>query len=66
MPAEVDPELLQQLESMGFPTQRSIRALYFSKATDPDTAVNWLVEHEGDMDIDDPLLVPKVRIGWTS
>lgn len=50
---------------MGGPTaftrNRSIRAIYFSKAvTTVEAAVNWLLEHDTEPDIDEPLLVKKV------
>ncbi|MEW5312464.1 MAG: hypothetical protein WDW38_004097 [Sanguina aurantia] len=57
--AKVDEALLKELQDMGFGEARSVRAIYHSGATDLTTAANWLVEHEGDADIDEPLLVSK-------
>lgn len=58
--AEVDPKLLAEMEEMGFPRNRAVRAIWHSKATTSiEAAVNWVVEHEADMDIDEPLMVSK-------
>ncbi|GLJ47744.1 hypothetical protein SUGI_1008380 [Cryptomeria japonica] len=51
--AEVNKELLAELESMGFPTARATRALHFSGNTSIEAAINWVVEHENDPDIDE-------------
>lgn len=40
---------------------RAVRALHFSGAPGVEGAVAWIMEHEGDADLDDPLLVPKAR-----
>uniref|UniRef100_A0A0D6R2D7 UBA domain-containing protein n=1 Tax=Araucaria cunninghamii TaxID=56994 RepID=A0A0D6R2D7_ARACU len=55
---EVNKELLKELESMGFPIARATRALHFSGNTDIEAAVNWVVEHENDPDIDQMPMVP--------
>ncbi|GMP55565.1 hypothetical protein CsSME_00020341 [Camellia sinensis var. sinensis] len=54
---EVDQKLLEELEGMGFPKARAIRALHYSGNTSLEAAVNWVVEHENDADIDE---LPKV------
>lgn len=56
---EVNPELLKELQGMGFGTNRATRALHFSGGEALEAAVNWIMEHESDADIDEPLLVPK-------
>lgn len=61
VPVEVDAEMLSGLQDMGFPENRSKRAIHFSGASTVEGAINWLVEHEGDEDIDDPLFVPKAK-----
>ncbi|KAL6343161.1 hypothetical protein AAG906_020950 [Vitis piasezkii] len=43
---------------MGFPTARATRALHYSGNTSLEAAVNWVVEHENDSDIDEMPLVP--------
>ncbi|KAJ9701171.1 hypothetical protein PVL29_006492 [Vitis rotundifolia] len=55
---EVDKKLLEELEAMGFPTARATRALHYSGNTSLEAAVNWVVEHENDSDIDEMPLVP--------
>ncbi|XP_060671892.1 uncharacterized protein LOC107422507 isoform X2 [Ziziphus jujuba] len=55
---EVDKKLLEELEGMGFPTARATRALHYSGNTSLEDAVNWVVEHENDNDIDEMPLVP--------
>jgi uncharacterized UBP type Zn finger protein len=60
VPVEVSPQLLQELLAMGFGEARAARALHFSGNSALDGAISWLEEHEGDADLDEPLLVPKV------
>ncbi|KAI3440824.1 uncharacterized protein J3R85_003056 [Psidium guajava] len=55
---EVDKKLLEELEAMGFSTARATRALHFSGNTSVEAAVNWVVEHEEDPEIDQMPLVP--------
>ncbi|KAK7400101.1 hypothetical protein VNO78_11301 [Psophocarpus tetragonolobus] len=55
---EVDKKLLEELESMGFSTARATRALHYSGNAGLEAAVNWIVEHENDPDIDQMPLVP--------
>ncbi|XP_048226979.1 vicilin-like seed storage protein At2g18540 [Ricinus communis] len=54
----VDQKLLEELEEMGFPKARATRALHYSGNASLETAVNWIVEHENDADIDEMPLVP--------
>ena len=60
VPAVVDEALLKELEAMGFPVARGIRALHFSGNSTVEGAINWLEAHEADLDLDEPLLVKKV------
>ncbi|KAK4768537.1 hypothetical protein SAY87_003678 [Trapa incisa] len=55
---EVDKKLLEELESMGFSLARATRALHFSGNASVEAAVNWVVEHEDDPEIDQMPLVP--------
>lgn len=55
---EVDKKLLEELEAMGFPVARATRALHFSGNASIEAAINWVVEHENDSDIDQMPLVP--------
>ncbi|KXZ44062.1 hypothetical protein GPECTOR_74g676 [Gonium pectorale] len=60
VPAEVPEALLKEMEEMGFGRNRSIRAIWFSKAvTSVEAAVNWLLENDSDPSLDEPLLVSK-------
>lgn len=55
---EVDKQLLEEIEGMGFPHVRAIRALHFSGSSSIEAAINWIVEHESDPDIDEMPMVP--------
>ncbi|KAJ8447232.1 hypothetical protein Cgig2_030463 [Carnegiea gigantea] len=55
---EVDKKLLEELEGMEFSTARATRALHCSGNTSLEAAVNWIVEHENDPDIDEMPMVP--------
>eukprot|EP00959_Pyramimonas_sp_CCMP1952_P354894 7434142-Pyramimonas_sp.AAC.1 len=59
VPVTVDEDLLKQLEEMGFGRNRATRAIHFTGTNTLEQAVNWIVEHEADADIDEPLLLPK-------
>ena len=39
---------------------RAIRALHATGTDNIEQAITWIVEHEGDSEIDEPLMVPKV------
>ncbi|XP_057534779.1 uncharacterized protein LOC130813079 [Amaranthus tricolor] len=55
---EVDKNLLEKLEEMGFSLACSTRALHYSGNTNLEDAINWIIEHENDSDIDQMPLVP--------
>ncbi|KAL2923361.1 UBX domain-containing protein 1 [Bienertia sinuspersici] len=55
---EVDKKLLEELEGMGFSMARATRALHCSGNSSLEGAVNWIVEHENDADIDQMPMVP--------
>jgi hypothetical protein len=59
---EVPAAVLATLVEMGFGENRATRALYATGTDTTEVAVNWIMEHEGDADIDTPLLVPKNKI----
>ena len=46
--------------SMNGPCCRATRALYFSGTTNIEQVIQWIVDHENDPDLEQPLLVPKV------
>lgn len=60
VPVQVDEQQLKELTEMGFGEARAARALHCSGGGGVEAAVAWLAEHEGDADLDEPLLVPKV------
>eukprot|EP00197_Chlamydomonas_leiostraca_P003967 CAMPEP_0202869798 /NCGR_PEP_ID=MMETSP1391-20130828/13304_1 /ASSEMBLY_ACC=CAM_ASM_000867 /TAXON_ID=1034604 /ORGANISM="Chlamydomonas leiostraca, Strain SAG 11-49" /LENGTH=316 /DNA_ID=CAMNT_0049550181 /DNA_START=6 /DNA_END=956 /DNA_ORIENTATION=- len=53
----VDADIVKELEGMGFGHNRAVRAVYHSGGGGAEAAVQWLMDHEGDADIDAPLLV---------
>lgn len=55
----INPSILQQLKDMGFSEERSKKALYVN-SMNPSRAMEWLLEHEEDADIDDPLTPQQV------
>ncbi|KAL2319266.1 hypothetical protein Fmac_028235 [Flemingia macrophylla] len=54
---KVNEKLLEDLEVMGFPKARATRALHYSGNSCLEDAVNWIVDHENDIDIDEMPLV---------
>uniref|UniRef100_A0A093VLV7 ubiquitinyl hydrolase 1 n=1 Tax=Talaromyces marneffei PM1 TaxID=1077442 RepID=A0A093VLV7_TALMA len=52
-----NPELVQQLASMGFSQVRCENALYATGNSDLESAMNWLLAHLDDPDIDKPVSV---------
>ncbi|KAJ1972760.1 ubiquitin C-terminal hydrolase Ubp14 [Dimargaris xerosporica] len=54
----INPEELAQLVSMGFPEVRCRKALINAHPNGVEVAMNWLLEHMDDADIDDPLPEP--------
>ncbi|XP_039020507.1 UBX domain-containing protein 1-like [Hibiscus syriacus] len=50
-------KLLGELESLGFPRAKAVRGLHYSGDTTIEDAVNWLIDHEDDPDIDQMPLV---------
>ncbi len=56
---EVDPDSLQQLMDMGFPANRANKALIITRGN-TQLAMDWLLEHERDPDIDEPLTLEQI------
>ena len=56
----MNAELVVQLQGMGFSYNRAVRALHATGTDNMEQAVNWIVEHTEDADVDMPLLLPKV------
>lgn len=59
---QVDPEKVQALVAMGFGANRATRALYLGGSDGVEEAVQWMVEHENDEDVDQPLLVQQGQV----
>uniref|UniRef100_A0A7R9VJY6 UBA domain-containing protein n=1 Tax=Chlamydomonas euryale TaxID=1486919 RepID=A0A7R9VJY6_9CHLO len=57
--ADVNAEMMAELESMGFPHNRAVRALHFSGNSTVEGAINWLEANESDPDLDKELMVAK-------
>lgn len=47
--------LYLQLMEMGFAEVRAKKGLMFGQGSDMEHAINWLMEHQEDADIDDPI-----------
>lgn len=52
----VDPTILKQLTDMGFKETRAKKALFLNRMS-PLSAMEWLLQHESDADIDEPLVI---------
>lgn len=52
----VDPALLKQLTDMGFKETRAKKALVLNRMS-PVLAMEWLLQHESDPDIDEPVVI---------
>jgi UBX domain-containing protein 1/4 len=60
----VDPALLAQLTGdMGFPEHRAQRALVYAPQPGLEACINWLMEHQEDADIDEPLSAEAIEVG---
>lgn len=55
---EINKKLHDELEAMGFSLPRATRALHYSGNSSVEDAINWVVDHESDPDIDQMPLVP--------
>ncbi|CAI9107417.1 OLC1v1006767C2 [Oldenlandia corymbosa var. corymbosa] len=54
---DVNKTLLAELEEMGFSKARATKALQFSGNSSIEDAINWLVDHENDADVDEMPMV---------
>jgi ubiquitin carboxyl-terminal hydrolase 5/13 len=52
---QVNTDLLSQLLGMGFPQVRCEKALYLTGNSDLEAAMNWLLSHMDDPDVDEPI-----------
>ncbi|XP_054781774.1 uncharacterized protein LOC129288970 isoform X2 [Prosopis cineraria] len=61
---KVDKKMLEELEVMGFPKAKATRGLHYSGNTNVEDAINWIIDHENDPDIDEiPLVDIDIEIG---
>lgn len=54
---EFDPVVLVQLTEMGFSLDACKRAIYTTQNQGTEAAMNWMLEHMGDPDFNDPFTV---------
>ncbi|KDP26369.1 hypothetical protein JCGZ_17527 [Jatropha curcas] len=61
---EVNKQLLGEIEDMGFPRARAAKALHYSGNTSLEAAINWIIDHDNDPDIDQlpPLIAVNIDI----
>ncbi|XP_074343704.1 uncharacterized protein LOC141682920 isoform X1 [Apium graveolens] len=55
---EVNMKLLEELQAMGFPLNRATRALHYCGNSSLEDAINWVIDHETDPDMDEMPLIP--------
>ena len=58
-PFHPDEAVLYQLVDMGFSRNGCTRALYETKNSGVEAAMNWVMEHMGDANFNDPFVDPK-------
>lgn len=54
---EINIAIVQQLAEMGFPWEACRKAVHFTGNTGSEAAMNWVMEHMGDADFAEPLIV---------
>ncbi|XP_042235263.1 ubiquitin carboxyl-terminal hydrolase 5-like isoform X2 [Homarus americanus] len=54
---EIDAEIVQQLAEMGFPWEACRKAVHLTGNSGTEAAMNWVMEHMGDPDFADPLVI---------
>ncbi|KAK4845861.1 hypothetical protein QYF36_009942 [Acer negundo] len=60
---EVDRKLLRELQALGFPLSQAANAIHYSGNSGLEDAVNWIIDHENDADIDQmPLVAVNIEI----
>lgn len=55
----MDQSVLMSLQDMGFPLDACKRAIYHTNNTGLETASDWIMQHIGDDDINDPFIPPQ-------
>ncbi|XP_064598849.1 ubiquitin carboxyl-terminal hydrolase 5-like [Liolophura sinensis] len=56
---QIDESVVTQLTEMGFAREGCRKAVYHTKNTGVEAAMNWVMEHMGDPDFEVPLQLPK-------
>ncbi|KAB5569756.1 hypothetical protein DKX38_003549 [Salix brachista] len=60
---EANKRLLEELEDMGFPRIQAAKALHFSGNTDIEAAINWIIDHENEPNVDPiPMIAVNIDI----
>ncbi len=59
-PPSANPDLVGQLETMGFPIVRCQKALLATGNTDTEAAMQWIFAHMEDPDIDEPTAISAI------
>lgn len=54
---EINIAIVQQLAEMGFPWEACRKAVHFTGNTGSEAAMNWVMEHMGDADFAEPLVL---------
>ncbi|KAG5683961.1 hypothetical protein PVAND_013216 [Polypedilum vanderplanki] len=55
---QMDPDVLRNLQDMGFPLDACKRAVFFTKNTGLENATNWIMQHIADEDLNSPFVPP--------
>jgi ubiquitin carboxyl-terminal hydrolase 5/13 len=54
----MDPEVLRNLQDMGFPLDACKKAVFFTKNSGLEAATNWVMMHIADEDFTSPFIPP--------
>lgn len=57
-PPPMDPEVLMNLQDMGFPLDACKKAIFFTKNSGMEPATNWIMQHIADDDFNSPFVPP--------
>jgi ubiquitin carboxyl-terminal hydrolase 5/13 len=57
-PPPMDPEVLMNLQDMGFPAEACKKAIFFTKNSGLEAATNWIMQHIADEDFSAPFVPP--------
>lgn len=57
-PPPMDPQVLMNLQDMGFPLEASKKAIFFTNNSGIEAATEWLMQHISDDDLHTPFVPP--------